>query len=36
MQSQIPFGIFLGIGAILALLFGDQMIGWYIETFIPS
>jgi leader peptidase (prepilin peptidase)/N-methyltransferase len=36
MQAQIPFGIFLGIGAILALLFGDQMIGWYIETFIPS
>jgi leader peptidase (prepilin peptidase)/N-methyltransferase len=36
MQTQIPFGIFLGIGAILALLFGEQLIGWYIKTFIPS
>lgn len=35
MQTQIPFGIFLGIGSILALLFGEQMIGWYINTFIP-
>jgi leader peptidase (prepilin peptidase)/N-methyltransferase len=35
MQTQIPFGIFLGIGAILALLFGEQLIGWYLETFIP-
>jgi leader peptidase (prepilin peptidase)/N-methyltransferase len=35
MQTQIPFGIFLGIGSILALLFGEQMIGWYIRTFIP-
>lgn len=36
MQTQIPFGIFLGIGSILALLFGEQLIGWYIKTFIPS
>ncbi len=35
MQAQIPFGIFLGIGAVAALLFGDQLIAWYIETFIP-
>lgn len=35
MQAQIPFGIFLGIGSIMALLFGEQMISWYIETFIP-
>lgn len=35
MQAQIPFGIFLGIGSIVALLFGEQMISWYIETFIP-
>jgi leader peptidase (prepilin peptidase)/N-methyltransferase len=35
LQTQIPFGIFLGIGSILALLFGEQMIAWYIETFIP-
>jgi leader peptidase (prepilin peptidase)/N-methyltransferase len=36
MQTQIPFGIFLGIGAIIALLFGEQLIGWYIRTFIPN
>lgn len=35
MQAQIPFGIFLGIGSIIALLFGENLIGWYIETFIP-
>ena len=36
MQTQIPFGIFLGIGSIIALLFGEQIIGWYLRTFIPS
>ena len=36
MQTQIPFGIFLGIGSIIALLFGEQIIGWYIRTFIPN
>ncbi len=35
LQTQIPFGIFLGIGSILALLFGESLIRWYIETFIP-
>ena len=35
-QAQIPFGIFLGIGSILALLFGEQMINWYLKTFIPQ
>ena len=35
-QAQIPFGIFLGIGSILALLFGEQMIRWYLATFIPN
>jgi leader peptidase (prepilin peptidase)/N-methyltransferase len=34
-QTQIPFGIFLGIGSVAALLFGERMIGWYITTFIP-
>ena len=34
-QSQIPFGIFLGIGSVIALLFGDQLIGWYMRTFVP-
>ena len=36
LQTQIPFGIFLGIGAVIALLFGEQLIGWYIKTFIPN
>lgn len=36
MQTQIPFGIFLGIGSIIALLFGEQLIGWYMRTFIPN
>jgi len=35
MQTQIPFGIFLGIGSILSLLFGEQMIKWYFDTFVP-
>jgi leader peptidase (prepilin peptidase)/N-methyltransferase len=35
MQTQIPFGIFLGIGSILSLLFGEQLIGWYVNTFLP-
>jgi leader peptidase (prepilin peptidase)/N-methyltransferase len=34
-QAQIPFGIFLGIGSILSLLFGDALISWYIQTFVP-
>ncbi|MGH9948939.1 MAG: prepilin peptidase [Pyrinomonadaceae bacterium] len=35
LQAQIPFGIFLGIGSVAALLFGEQMIGWYLRTFVP-
>ena len=35
-QAQIPFGIFLGIGSIIALLFGEQLVNWYMNTFIPS
>lgn len=34
-QAQIPFGIFLGIGSIAALLSGEQLIGWYFRTFVP-
>jgi prepilin signal peptidase PulO-like enzyme (type II secretory pathway) len=35
MQAQIPFGIFLGIGAVTALLFGEDLIRRYVENFIP-
>ncbi len=34
MQAQIPFGIFLGTGSLLALLFGEQLIGWYTRNFL--
>ncbi len=34
MQTQIPFGIFLGLGSMVALLFGDQMIAWYLDKFL--
>lgn len=36
LQAQIPFGIFLGIGTIIALLFGEKIISWYIQNFIPQ
>lgn len=35
LQTQIPFGIFLGIGSIVALLFGERIISWYVSTFLP-
>jgi leader peptidase (prepilin peptidase)/N-methyltransferase len=35
LQAQLPFGIFLGIGSVISLLFGEQMIAWYIRTFLP-
>lgn len=35
LQTQIPFGIFLGAGSILSLLFGEQLIAWYLRTFVP-
>lgn len=35
LQTQIPFGIFLGIGSVIALLFGEPMIKWYVATFVP-
>jgi leader peptidase (prepilin peptidase)/N-methyltransferase len=34
-QMQIPFGIFLGIGSILSLLYGEQIIHWYTNNFLP-
>ncbi len=35
MQAQLPFGIFLGIGSMAALLFGERLINWYLQNFIP-
>jgi leader peptidase (prepilin peptidase) / N-methyltransferase len=34
MQTQIPFGIFLGIGSFVAMLFGERMIAWYLGRFL--
>ncbi len=34
LQMQLPFGIFLGIGSIVALLFGERLIYWYLTTFV--
>lgn len=36
LQAQIPFGIFLGIGSILALLIGEPLINWYMLNFVPA
>ena len=33
LQMMLPFGIFLGIGAIVSLLFGAQIIIWYASQF---
>jgi leader peptidase (prepilin peptidase)/N-methyltransferase len=33
LQTQIPFGIFLGIGSIIAILFGDSLVRWYLMQF---
>jgi leader peptidase (prepilin peptidase) / N-methyltransferase len=33
MQMMLPFGIFLGIGAIVSLLFGSAIIHWYAAQF---
>lgn len=34
LQMRLPFGIFLGAGAILSLLFGSQVIEWYLTQFV--
>ena len=34
MQMLLPFGIFLGVGALVSLLVGDAIIGWYVGRFI--
>jgi leader peptidase (prepilin peptidase)/N-methyltransferase len=33
MQMMLPFGIFLGIGSIVSLLFGSRIIAWYASMF---
>ena len=31
---EIPFGPFLALGAILTLLFGNQLLSWYLSSFV--
>jgi leader peptidase (prepilin peptidase) / N-methyltransferase len=33
MQMLLPFGVFLGLGAVAALLFGTHIVGWYAGQF---
>ncbi|MDT7808473.1 MAG: leader peptidase (prepilin peptidase) / N-methyltransferase [Acidobacteriota bacterium] len=33
MQMLLPFGIFLGLGSLVSLLFGTQVIDWYVGKF---
>jgi leader peptidase (prepilin peptidase)/N-methyltransferase len=33
MQMLLPFGVFLGIGAVVALLVGTQIIEWYVSLY---
>jgi leader peptidase (prepilin peptidase) / N-methyltransferase len=33
MQMLLPFGIFLGVGSLVSLLFGAQIIDWYVGKF---
>jgi leader peptidase (prepilin peptidase)/N-methyltransferase len=35
LQTHIPFGIFLGIGTIISLLFGEELIRLYLDLFMP-
>jgi len=35
LQTHIPFGIFLGSGSIVSLLFGAELVSWYAKTFLP-
>lgn len=36
LQMLLPFGIFLGTGAIIALLVGARVVAWYVGKFIPQ
>jgi prepilin signal peptidase PulO-like enzyme (type II secretory pathway) len=33
MQMLLPFGVFLGLGAVAALLFGAPLVEWYAGQF---
>ena len=33
---EVPFGVFLAPAAMLALLWGDRLIGWYVQRAFPT
>ena len=33
-KQTIPFGPFLAVGGILGLWFGDDIVEWYLDTFV--
>ena len=35
LEGRLPFGIFLGLGSVMALLVGQQLVAWYVRNFIP-
>jgi leader peptidase (prepilin peptidase)/N-methyltransferase len=36
LQMELPFGIFLGSGSIIALLIGARIVAWYASQFFPK
>jgi leader peptidase (prepilin peptidase)/N-methyltransferase len=33
-KTPVPFGPFLALGALVGLLAGDAIVGWYLDTFV--
>jgi len=31
-KKEVPFGVFLGLGAAIAFLFGEALVDWYSNT----
>jgi prepilin signal peptidase PulO-like enzyme (type II secretory pathway) len=36
MRYALPFGTFLAVGALVAMLFGEQLIAWYLGFYQAS
>jgi len=35
-KTALPFGPYMAIGGFIALLYGDQMVQWYLDTFVRA
>ena len=35
-KRAIPFGPFLALGGLIGLWFGDEIVDWYLDEFLPS